>query len=149
VSYLKMMEEAAAYVEEVRPKLDSPYKVAEFMRPIMLELKQEELWVICLDAKNRVIKAEMVTRGLLDRSQAHCREVFYLAIKNQAAKVVLCHNHPSGDPEPSALDMGSTRELSTCGKTLGIELVDHVVLGKKCDHRPHDHVSMRERRIIG
>jgi len=110
--------------------LATPALVAEYAGPLMSHLLQEELHVLLLDTKNRLIRDHMSTVGLLDRAQAHPREVFRAAIVHAAARVILLHNHPSGDPTPSQPDINMTRELVSAGQVVGIEVVDHVIIGK-------------------
>jgi DNA repair protein RadC len=94
--------------------------------------KQEEFHVITLDTKNQVIDSHKVTVGTLDASLVHPREVFRVAIKDAASSVILVHNHPSGDPTPSREDRQVTDRLTESGKLLGIDVLDHIVLGS--DH---------------
>lgn len=99
---------------------------------------REEFHIVCLDTKNQVIDTHQISVGTLDASLVHPREVFRPAIKDSAASVILAHNHPSGDPTPSAEDRAVTRRLENAGRTLGIAVLDHVVLGAFCS------VSIRE-----
>ena len=91
--------------------------------------KQEEFHVVTLDTKNQVIDTHQVTVGTLDASLVHPREVFRVAIKDAASSVILVHNHPSGDPTPSREDHQVTDRLTESGKLLGIDVLDHIVLG--------------------
>lgn len=100
--------------------------------------KQEEFHVVTLDTKNHVIDTHQVTVGTLDASLVHPREVFRVAIKDAASSVILVHNHPSGDPTPSREDRQVTDRLTESGKLLGIDVLDHIVLGQ------NGSVSIRE-----
>lgn len=91
--------------------------------------KKEEFWVLSLDAKNKLNKKELVSNGTLMSSLVHPREVFETAIRNSAAGIIVLHNHPSGDPEPSPEDRRVTAQLAEAGKLLGIPLLDHVIIG--------------------
>jgi len=91
---------------------------------------QEELHVLTLNATHCVIRSHQVTVGLLNATQVHPREVFRPAILDSAASIILVHNHPSGDPKPSAQDFKVTTEIESAGKILGIKLLDHVVVGR-------------------
>jgi DNA repair protein RadC len=94
---------------------------------------QEEFHTVTLDTKNQVIASHQITVGTLDASLVHPREVFRRAIKDAASSVILVHNHPSGDPTPSREDIAVTDRLCEVGKTIGIDVLDHIVLGKeKC-----------------
>jgi len=135
-------------VEPARRRLTSPDAVAAFMRDQLRGLVQEELWAIALNAKNAVLDSWQVSRGLLDRSPCHAREVYRRAIVSSAARIVLCHNHPSGDPSPSRLDIACTREMVEAGKLVGIEVADHIIMGRASDERPRDYCSLRELGLI-
>ncbi len=94
------------------------------------DARQEEFHIVTLDTKNQIIDTHQITIGTLDASLVHPREVFRAAIKDAASSIILVHNHPSGDPTPSAEDHAVTRRLEASGKTLGIDVLDHIVLGK-------------------
>ncbi|MEM9413121.1 MAG: DNA repair protein RadC [Planctomycetota bacterium] len=102
-------------------------------RRLMTDALQEEFHIITLDSKNRLIKPHQITVGTLDASLVHPREVFRPAIKDSASSIILCHNHPSGDPIPSREDFAVTDRLAEVGKTIGVDVLDHIVLGReKC-----------------
>ncbi len=112
-----------------------------FMR-LTRESKQEEFHVVLLDEKHQVIKSEKITVGLLDRSLVHPREVFRPAVRESASAVILVHNHPSGDPTPSQDDKTITKDLKNAAETLGLRILDHIILSK-------DKVlSMAEERLL-
>ncbi len=92
---------------------------------------QEEFHILCLNTKHEVISSYRVTVGSLDASLVHPREVFRPAIKDAAAAVLLVHNHPSGDPTPSREDLAVTRRLEQAGETLGIRVLDHIVVARR------------------
>ena len=92
---------------------------------------REEFHIVCLDTKNQVIATHQISVGTLDASLVHPREVFRPAIKDSAASVILVHNHPSGDPTPSKEDRVVTERLKEAGKTLGIDVLDHIILGSE------------------
>jgi len=91
---------------------------------------QEEFHVVCLDTKNQVLGSHRISVGILDRSLVHPREVFRPAIRDAAKAVLLVHNHPSGDPTPSDDDLALTSRLEEAGKTLGIGVLDHIVVAR-------------------
>ncbi len=93
--------------------------------------KQEEFHIVTLDTKNQVIDSHQITIGTLDASLVHPREVFRAAIKDAASSIILVHNHPSGDPTPSGADIKVTDRLTESGKLLGIDVLDHIVLGRE------------------
>ena len=93
------------------------------------DLTQERFVVVMLDGRHRVVSEEVGSQGTLTASLVHPREVFQEAVVSRAAAIVLFHNHPSGDPEPSAEDLSLTRRLVAAGSLMGIEVLDHLVLG--------------------
>jgi DNA repair protein RadC len=130
---LAAMELGRRAAEEERPereRVSSPREVYERMRFLMRDLAHEEFHVLLLDTQNRVVRDLQVTRGTLDASLVHPREVFRPAIVESAASVILVHNHPSGDPSPSAEDRAVTRQLRTAGQQIGIDVIDHVIVGE-------------------
>ena len=122
-----------------RTSLRSAARVFHLMSPEVRGLECETFHVLILDAKHRLRSREIVSQGTLTASLVHPREVFRAAIRLSAAALVVVHNHPSGDPEPSAEDLGATRRLVEAGRLLGIPLLDHVVIGET------GYVSIRER----
>ncbi len=110
-------------------KVTCPKDVAEYIIPQMKSLKKEYFKLIMLNTKNIVISLKDISMGSLNSSIVHPREVFLEAIKNSSSSVILCHNHPSGDPTPSKEDIDITNRLKECGKLLGIEVLDHIIVG--------------------
>ena len=103
--------------------------VFRFLAPRLQFTRVEEFWALYLDAKGRLLHESRISQGTLTSSLVHPREVFAPALLHRAASVVVAHNHPSGDPEPSREDVATTNRLRKSGKLLGIELVDHIVVG--------------------
>lgn len=114
---------------EERPRIRGPADVHDLCAPTMRDLKQEEFHVLLLTTQHAVSRQIVVTRGVLDASVVHPREVFRTAISECAAAVILVHNHPSGDPTPSPEDREVTRQLVEAGRLVGIPVLDHVVVG--------------------
>jgi DNA repair protein RadC len=112
-----------------RPKLSSPAAVGRYLLPLYGGYHVERFGVVLLDARNRLIRTAILSVGSVDASIAHPREIFREAALASAATVVVFHNHPSGDPQPSMDDVLLTRRLKEAGVVMGIELADHVVLG--------------------
>lgn len=94
--------------------------------------KREKFFSVLLDSKNRIIREELISIGSLNFSIVHPREVFAPAIRETAANILLLHNHPSGDPNPSKEDVGITKRLYEVGKIVGIEVLDHIIIGDGC-----------------
>ncbi len=110
--------------------LSSPAEVYRLLAPELRGLDKETFHVLLLDTRHRLRGRQRVSEGTLTASLVHPREVFGPALSRGAAAVVVVHNHPSGDPEPSAEDEAVTRRLLDAGRLLGIPLLDHVVLGE-------------------
>ena len=119
------------------PLLGSADLVASYFAPIAAGLQVEKFWVLCLNRKNRLLKRVEVSSGTASSSLVHPREVFREAIREGALCIVCVHNHPSGDPAPSSADIQVTRQLRDAAKTVGIDLMDHVIVGTKT-HDPAD-----------
>ncbi len=110
------------------PAIRGPEDVYRRMGPLLRDLSQEEFHALLLNTQHTVIREVLVTRGILDASLIHPREVFRPAVLANAAAVILVHNHPSGDPTPSAEDRAVTRQLVEAGRVVGIPVLDHVVV---------------------
>lgn len=108
----------------------APATVAEMLCPLLADEPVEVFVSLLLNGKHRVFAFAEVSRGTLTSSLVHPREVFGPALRLSAAAVIVAHNHPSGDPEPSVEDLEVTRRLRDAGKLLGVPLLDHVVLGE-------------------
>ena len=112
------------------PVLGRADLVAAYFQPLVSGLEVEKFWVLCLNRKNRLVKRVEITSGTATAALAHPREVFRAAIREAASAVVCVHNHPSGDPAPSAADLQVTRQLREAAKTVDIALLDHVIVGQ-------------------
>jgi len=129
--------------EEVSPEgrvVRKPADVVGYLGPELADLAQEQLRVVLLDTKNRVLGATLVYQGGLNAIVVRLADCFREAVRANAAAILLVHNHPSGDPEPSNDDVRITREAGQVGELLGIDLLDHVIVGG-C----FKFVSLRER----
>ncbi|MCA1586183.1 MAG: DNA repair protein RadC [Acidobacteria bacterium] len=113
-----------------RPKLGTPREVGNYLLPLYGGYRVERFGLVLLDAKHRLIRTTILSVGSLDASIAHPREVFREAALASASAIVLFHNHPSGDPQPSAEDVLLTRRLVSAGQVMGIDVVDHLILGE-------------------
>lgn len=116
-------------VWEERPLLNSPDKIADCYRESMSRLKQEEMHLIFLDTKNRLIQDVLLTKGTVNASLVSPRELFIEALRYCAVHVVMIHNHPSGDTSPSAEDLAITKKVKEAGELLDIHLLDHIIIG--------------------
>ena len=122
--------------------ISSPTDIANLVMKEMVLLKQEVLKLIMLDTKNNIIGIKDVFKGSLNTSIVHPREIFKEALKKSSSSIIICHNHPSGDPTPSTEDVNITIRLKECGKIIGIDLLDHLIIGKS------QYVSLKEKGII-
>jgi DNA repair protein RadC len=126
-----------------RPQLRVPAEAAPLLAQYIGETDREVFAVALLTIRHRVLGLHTVSVGCLTSSLVHPREVFKPAILAGAAALLLAHNHPSGDPEPSAEDIALTRRLVSAGQLLGIEVLDHLILGESGRY-----VSLRERGVL-
>lgn len=122
-----------------RPQISTPADAANLLLLEMGPLPQEQMRVLLLDTKNRLLAAPTVYQGSLNVSVVRIAELFREAIKRNCASIIVAHNHPSGDPTPSPEDVEITGQIAQAGKLLGIELLDHLIIG---DNR---YLSLRER----
>ncbi len=113
------------------PSFKNSNDVYDYYRPMFYGMKKEKFLCVMLDAKNRVFKEMVVSDGSLTSSLVHPREVFRYAIKEAAASVLLVHNHPSGDPNPSRDDIEITERLSKTGRIVGINVLDHIIISDR------------------
>lgn len=115
--------------ESNRVKITQPSDVADLMMASMKDLPQEHFMILLLNSKNIVIKEACVFKGTLNSSIVHPREIFSIAIRENANAIIAVHNHPSGDVTPSQEDIITTLRLKECGLILGIDLLDHIIIG--------------------
>jgi DNA repair protein RadC len=119
----------SSYTEDSRPCIRTPEDVSHLLMAELRDARKEHFVALLMDTKNRVVKKVTVSVGTLDASIVHPREVFKDAVACSAAAVIVAHNHPSGDPTPSPEDRQVTARLCEAGRVMGIEVLDHVVLG--------------------
>jgi DNA repair protein RadC len=110
-------------------KITSPKDIAEYFVPILRDELKEKFLVVCLNSANKVTKFEAISVGSLNSSVVHPREIFKFAIENSSAHIILIHNHPSGNLEPSNEDIAITKKIVEAGKILNIEVLDHIIVG--------------------
>ena len=122
--------------------LGRPNAIASYFMEDLCYLDHEEMWVAMFDTKNRLLHTETVSMGTVNSSLASPREIFLNALRHHAVFVVLLHNHPSGDPEPSAADIALTNRLAEAGALLHIPVMDHIIIGDHC------YLSFRERGLL-
>ncbi len=130
---------AAQTPEDAPTTIHSPEDAADLVQYEMSALEQEQLRVILLNTRNRVLQIKTVYQGSLNSSQVRVGELFKSAIRHNAAAIIVIHNHPSGDPTPSPDDVALTKAIREAGKLLDIDVLDHLIIGQGC------HVSLKKR----
>jgi len=136
-------EEAMEQFTIHRPESAAPYLIQ-----LLAGKSQEEFHILLLDTKNRLMRSSQISIGLLDRSHVHPREVFREALRYGTAKIILAHNHPSGDPSPSPQDIECTKNLIEAGEILGVKVVDHLIIGHKLAGDSRQYVSLRQLGLV-
>lgn len=129
IAALELGKRVAVASKEEGFKISSPQDVGNIYMDEMMHLKKEIFKIVLLDTKNKIISDKIISEGSLNASIVHPREVFIEAIKKSSNKIILIHNHPSGEIEPSSEDKAITRRLVEAGKIIGIEVLDHVIIG--------------------
>ncbi len=114
---------------DIEKDYSCPEDVVELMEPIFLGSDKEMFYVLCLDSKNKLKKLVRAGIGIADATIVHPREIFKEAVKVSAVNIIVSHNHPSGEPDPSSADIRVTKRLVEAGEILGIKVLDHVVIG--------------------
>jgi len=139
---LKMVKEDSVLYDV--PVIKSPAEVYQAARQLLAlhEEPEEHFCILCLNTKNKIVGVHTISIGSLNASIVHPREVFKAAMLNNAHGIICLHNHPSGDPEPSRDDIEITRRLAEAGKIIGIEVIDHVIIGEQ------RYLSMKERCLM-
>ena len=125
-------------------KINSPSDVYDIMSEKVRDLNQETFFCLILNTKNCITKIYPITTGLLDRVQVHPREIFRPAIHHNAHRIILVHNHPSGDPTPSSQDIDATKVLVDSSDILGIQILDHIIVGAPSNRNPLGYISLKE-----
>ncbi len=128
VAAFELGRRTAAHHRGKGQSITSPQDVVERFKPFLRDLKHEQFKIILLDSANHILRDVEISSGILDSSLVHPREVFRQAILEPAAAIILLHNHPSGNAEPSAEDLQITRQLVESGKIVGIHVHDHIII---------------------
>lgn len=128
-----------ASAPDERPQVRTPAEAANILMYEMALLEQEQMRVMLLDTRNRVLATPIMYMGSLNTTMIRVPELFREAIRQNAAALIVVHNHPSGDPSPSPEDVSVTREILAAGQLLDIEVLDHIIIGRQ------QFVSMKER----
>lgn len=126
----KLGEKIESHITKLGEKIENPESVFNLLKNEIGNKKKESFYILSLTTRNNLISVDKVSTGTLSASLAHPREVFLPAIKNSASTVIIVHNHPSGDTQPSEDDLDITKRLIEAGKILGIDVVDHIIISK-------------------
>jgi DNA repair protein RadC len=128
--------------EWVKKTMNTPEAVYEFMKDKIGDATQENFAVLCVNTKNVITGWQIISRGSATEAVVHPREVFKLAILSNANAIIVCHNHPSGEPAPSREDIVTTMRLKNAGELLGLPILDHIIIGdgKFYSMREHGHL---------
>lgn len=125
-----------------RESITSTEMAGNYFKNLLRHEQQEVLVALFLDSKNKPLKTEKIFKGTVNQSILHPREIFKEAVKYPTARIMLAHNHPSGDTSPSNADIEATYRFIECGELMGIELLDHLIIGD------NDYLSLREKTMI-
>lgn len=142
---IKLVKESFGYY--TKKNVRSPQDGADIFHEYLGTVDREHFVVACLNTKNEVVNITTAHIGSINASIVAPREVFKTAILSNSCSIMVCHNHPSGNTEPSREDIEVTRRLKECGELLGIELLDHIILGEDWDG-DMTYVSLREKGYI-
>ena len=128
------------YMTKIRSPVDINTLITEVMQD--LDAQREHCFCISMDTKNQIKSVDVISIGTLNANIVHPREIFYTAICHRAASVIISHNHPSGDPTPSKEDIEVTEKLIEGGKLIGIDVLDHVIIGDK------QYISLKDEGLV-
>lgn len=137
---IKMIKESSFLYKNRR--ISSPKDVVELLRGFLEGADREQFITCCMDTKNQPTSINVVSVGTINSSLVHPREVFKTAILGNSSSIIVAHNHPSGDPLPSKEDIDITQRLKEAGKIIGIDIIDHVIIG---DNR---YISLKEKGVV-
>ncbi|MGD1006785.1 MAG: DNA repair protein RadC [Ignavibacteriaceae bacterium] len=135
----RVMSQSKWYSEK---KITSPKDIADIFIPLLKDEIKERFVLVCLNSANKIIKFETISIGSLNSSVVHAREIFRAAIENSSASIILLHNHPSGNPDPSNEDIAVTKKIMESGKILDIPVFDHLIIAG------NTYTSFVEKRLI-
>ena len=138
----KLGEKALTKYKRYGQKIESPEDVYHLLKQDLADKKKEYFKILSLTSRNELISIDDISIGTLNSNLVHPREIFQPAIQNTAASIILVHNHPSGDPQPSDDDLLITKRLTQAGKILGIEVTDHIIVTQD------DFLSFKEKGLL-
>lgn len=145
IQLICLMELARRLAKETALKelnFSSPASVARYYMEDMRHLSQENMKLLMLNTKSALIGERDIYKGTVNASLVNPREIFVEALQREAVSIILLHNHPSGDPAPSGADLAATERIRQAGDLIGIELLDHIIIGNNC------YISFREEGLL-
>ncbi len=146
---LELARRYATHSDPAPVSVRTPEEAARLFRRHVPDADQESFWMFALDVKHRLRRPPIeISKGILDACLVHPREVFREAIRACSAAIVIAHNHPSGDPTPSNEDIRLTRKLVEVGRIMEIDVLDHVILGRRVEGQAKDFLSLRESGLV-
>lgn len=149
VAVMEMARRIVSQQVGEEPLLNRASLVLEYLQPQVAGLEVEKFFVLCLNRKNRLLKKVEISSGTAHNALAHPREVFRAAVREGASAIVCAHNHPSGDPAPSAPDLHVTRLIREAARAMDIQLVDHVIIGRaSADPTGKGYFSFRDAALL-
>jgi len=149
VAIMEVARRAISLPQQESPVLNRADLIASYLENVASGLEVEKFWVLCLNRRNRLRKRVEISSGTASAALAHPREVYRSAIRESSSAVVCAHNHPSGDPSPSAADIQLTRQLREAAAAVDIPLLDHVIIGRRgADPLGRGYYSFREAGLI-
>lgn len=149
VTVMEIASRVVTQRREEEPVLNRVELIVAYLQPLIAGLEVEKFWVLCLNRKNRLLKRVEISSGTATAALAHPREVFRAAMRESASAVVCAHNHPSGDPAPSAPDLAVTRQIREAARAVDIDLLDHVIVGRVgADPLGRGYFSFREAGLL-
>jgi DNA repair protein RadC len=149
VAAMEVARRTVGFPARESPVLSRADQIAVYLDPVASGLEVEKFWVLCLNRRNRLRKRVEISSGTATAALAHPREVFRSAIRESSSAVICAHNHPSGDPSPSAADIQLTRQLREAAAAVDIPLLDHVIIGRRgADPLGRGYYSFREAGLL-
>jgi DNA repair protein RadC len=149
VATMEVARRAISLPQQESPILNRADLITSYLQTLSSGLEVEKFWVLCLNRRNRLRKRVEISSGTATAALAHPREVFRCAIREAASAVVCSHNHPSGDPSPSAADIQLTRQLREAASAVDIPMLDHVIIGRRgADPLGRGYYSFREAGLL-
>lgn len=131
ITALEIGKRRAAQTQHIKPKISSSKEAFQILEPHLADLQVEEFWVLYLNQGNRVVRKEQISKGGINQTSVDIRVIMKTAIQEMATSIIIAHNHPSGNLQPSMADKNLTQKIKNAGNNLDIQLLDHLILAQK------------------